>query len=339
MGSPERRDSLKVQRGTLWAEEEDDLIVQLKMSGTAWKDISLPGRTTKSCKMRYNNYLRSQLELDEEGLNDLARLYERDKEKMWAQVAGKMAVTWSEAEKIHWKIGKAHMAKRGSDDSYLTTRVDLPPYQADDAEAQAQIQQQDQQQQQDQEGLEGVISGTMWSGEEEEFLFANKRSGMGWKEISDGLPGRTFAGCQAHYAEQIKTGPAWPQERKNELCKVYESLKRSMWSKIGEQLKVRWEVAEDMHWGLGRAGMEKRARVTLSSQTAVGLAPPEEDSDSIEVHHHSDEEHDQSSRRIDSSSFQTEVTERTPMAHKGPPGSSMTLPSFAEFLAGVPPQR
>ncbi|KAG5939416.1 hypothetical protein E4U59_003127 [Claviceps monticola] len=305
------------------------------MSGKAWKDIDLPGRSTMSCMMRYNKYLRRQLELDEEGLNDLARLYERGKEKMWAQVASIMAVTWSQAEKIHWKIGKTQMAKRGSDDAFLTIRVDLPPHQVDDTEAQAQQQQQDQQQDQKQDQQQRQAR-PGWSGEEEKFLFTSKRSGMGWKEISDGLPGRTPVGCQGHYAEQIKTGPEWPQERKNELCKVYASLKQSMWSKIGEELQVRWEVAEDLHWRLGSVGMEKRARFTLSSQDAVGLAPPKEDSDSFEVHHHNDEKHDQSSRRIDSSSFQTE---RTSMAHEEPPGSSMRLPSFADFVAGVPPQR
>ncbi|KAG6242746.1 hypothetical protein E4U25_003053 [Claviceps purpurea] len=134
------------------------------------------------------------------------------------------------------------MAKRGSDDSFSTTRVDIPPFQLVNAE-------------------------------EETVLFACTRDKMSWKRISALLPGRTISSCREHHQIQCKSGPAWPQERKNKLCKLYESLKSSMWANIGEELNVSWEVAEGMHWRLGAKGMAERAGVPLSFQ-AVGFAPP-----------------------------------------------------------------
>ncbi|KAG6135287.1 hypothetical protein E4U28_005469 [Claviceps purpurea] len=175
-----------------------------------------------------------------------------------------MAVPWSEAERIHWIIGKTQMAKRGSDDSFSTTRVDIPPFQLVNAEVQARRQQQDQQRQQRQrQGVKQPKLG--WSGEEETVLFACTRDKMSWKSISALLPGRTTSSCQEHYQIQCKSGPAWPQERKNKLCKLYESLKSSMWANIGDELNVPWKVAEGMHWRLGAAGMAERASVPLSS--------------------------------------------------------------------------
>ncbi|KAG5955695.1 hypothetical protein E4U56_007064 [Claviceps arundinis] len=185
-----------------------------------------------------------------------------------------MAVPSSEAEAIHWIIGKKQMTKRGSDDSFRTTRVHLPSPQVDEAEAQAQKQQQQQH--------KGV--GTEWSGNEETVLFAYRDAKKSWKTVSDHLPWRTVGACRCHYSTQNLTGPAWPQERKNELCKLYQSLKSSMWAKIGDQLTVWWEVAEDMHWILGAEEMAERAGVPLSAQSDFRLTPLEDVIDNAEVH-------------------------------------------------------
>ncbi|KAG6144778.1 hypothetical protein E4U28_001871 [Claviceps purpurea] len=298
MGSSERRDSLQVESGSPWSwtAEEDELLVQLKKS---------------------KNRLES-----EESKNKLSRLYERGKSDIWTQIAAEMAVPWSEAERIHWIIGKRRMAKRGSDDSFRTTRVHFPSPQVDEAEVQAQRQQQQQH--------KGV--GSDWSGDEETILFAYRDAKKSWKTISDHLPWRTVGGCRSHYITQNLTGPAWPQERKNELCKSYESLKRSIWSKIGERLTVRWEVAEDMHWRLGAAEMAERASVPLSAQTAFRLAPLKHDIDNAEVHQHRDQEEDQLSRHHHPPLSQTDPALT---AHEARFGSSVTLPCFADFAAGV----
>ncbi|KAG6024198.1 hypothetical protein E4U40_003437 [Claviceps sp. LM458 group G5] len=214
------------------------------------------------------------------------------------------------------------MAQRGSDDSFRTTRAHLPSPQVDEAEVQAQRQQQQQNKE----------MGPEWSGDEETVLFAYKDAKKSWETISDHLPGRTANGCRKYHERQSKTGPAWSQERKNELCKLYESLKRSIWSKIGERLTVRWEVAEDMHWRLGAAEMAKRASVPLSAQAAFRLAPLKDDIDNAEVHQHRDREHDQLSRHYHPPLSQTEPAL---MAHKARFGSSVTLPSFAHFVAGA----
>ncbi|KAG6057355.1 hypothetical protein E4U32_005232 [Claviceps aff. humidiphila group G2b] len=233
-----------------------------------------------------------------------------------------MAIPWDEAERIHWIIGRKQMEKRGSDDSFRTTRVHFPSPQVDEAEAQAQ---KEQQQQHKGAGLE-------WSGSEETVLFAYRDAKKSWKTISEHLPWRTIIGCHDYYYRQTLTGPAWPQERKNELCKLYESLKRSIWTKIGDQLTVRWEVAEDMHWYLGAAGMAQRAGFPLSTQVNFRLAPLEHDIDNTEVHQHRDHEHDQLSRHDHPLLSQTEPAL---MAHETRLGSSVTLPSFADFAAGV----
>lgn len=62
-----------------WSPQEDNLIVQLRGSGMKWEDISkrLPGRSSISCRLHYQNYLERKSEWDEEKKNKLARLYDR----------------------------------------------------------------------------------------------------------------------------------------------------------------------------------------------------------------------------------------------------------------------
>ncbi|KAG6042499.1 hypothetical protein E4U39_005876 [Claviceps sp. Clav50 group G5] len=240
-----------------------------------------------------------------------------------------MTVSWSEAERIHWVIGKKQIARRGSDDSFRTTRVDLPLPQVDAAELQASIQEQDQQQQRVKKQR------FRWSGDEETCLIEYKRAGMGWKEISDLLPGRTPESCDTYYRSQCESGPAWPQERKNELSKLYKNHKPSMWAKIGEELKVPWYVAEDMHWSLGAVMRVDQAGVTFSYQVVDGLLPPE--AQNAEVHQHRDQEHDlvqQSSRH---SLLFLSQPGPAPISHEGQTriSDAVTLPSFADFVAGV----
>ncbi|KAG5918884.1 hypothetical protein E4U61_001396 [Claviceps capensis] len=162
---------------------------------------------------------------------------------------------------------------------------------------------------------------------------------MSWNHISALLPRRTVFGCQEYYSRPCKLGPAWPQERKNKLCKLYESLESSMWAKIGEELNVPWEVVEDMHWRLGAAEMAERARVPLSTQADFRFAPLEHDIDDAELHQHRDQEHNlvqQSSRHSDLHSHPSlSQSELSPMTHEGQPGSSVTVPSLAEITTGV----
>ncbi|KAG5921146.1 hypothetical protein E4U61_007079 [Claviceps capensis] len=337
MGSTGERGSLHVQSRRAWSAEEEDFLFDSKESHS-WTAISkrLPGRSVDSCRVRYYE-LRTRREGGKGAKDKLAMLYERGKADMWAPIAAKLAVPWSEAERIHWIIGKTQMAKRGSDDSFPTTRVNLTPPHVDDAAAEVQAKRQKQGQQQQ----EAAIPGSGWSGDEETLLFAHRRSNMSWDEIAKLLPGRTATSCYTQHFQQSATGPAWPQERKNNLCKLYMSLKPSMWAKIGQELKVRWEVAEDLHWRLGAKKMAKRAGVSLSSQAAFRLAPRQDDFDNAEVYQHRNQEHDQSSRLPQHPQSRTE---RGPMAHVGQPGRSVTLPSFVEFTAGVdllwqPPQR
>ncbi|KAG5939419.1 hypothetical protein E4U59_003130 [Claviceps monticola] len=340
MGSTGERGSLHIQAvqpRKAWSAEEEDFLFHSKESHS-WTEISerLPGRSVDSCRVRYYE-LRNRREGGEEAKDKLAMLYDRGKEKMWAPIAARMAVAWSEVERIHWIIGKKQMAKRGSDDSFPTTRVNLPPPYVDDTadEVEAKRQKQDKQQQ------GATIPGSEWSGYEETLLFAHRRLKMSWVEIAKLLPGRTASSCYTHHFQQSATGPAWPQERKNKLCKLYVSLKPSMWAKIGEELTVPWECAESMHWRLGAKGMAKRAGVPLSSQATFRLAPRQDDIDNAEVYQHRNQEHVQPSHLPQHPQFRTQPA---PMAHVGQPRRSVTLPSFLELTAGIdllwqPPQR
>ncbi|CCE30587.1 related to DRPLA protein [Claviceps purpurea 20.1] len=177
-------------------------------------------------------------------------LYERLKKDIWLQIATEMWMVWTEAERMHWHLGKAQLKKRGTDDSFRTTPVNvdnLPLPQVDDSQVQAPIQQQDQQQQQQQQVASRM--GLPWSGDEEGILFACRDAKMSWNQISDRLPGRNPRSCQRQHS-LLARGPAWSQERKNKLCKLYESLKPTMWAKIGDQLHIPWQTVEDMHWCL-----------------------------------------------------------------------------------------
>jgi hypothetical protein len=62
-----------------WAPEEDSLITELRGQGRTWKDIakSLPGRSSMSCRLRYQNYLEKRVVWDEEKKTKLALLYAR----------------------------------------------------------------------------------------------------------------------------------------------------------------------------------------------------------------------------------------------------------------------
>ncbi|KAG5971213.1 hypothetical protein E4U56_007053 [Claviceps arundinis] len=250
-----------------------------------------------------------------------------------------MSVVWREAERMHWLLGKKQMRKRGTDDSFPTTRINLPLPLVDDARVIAPGQQQDEPRQYQQQGATRPTPD--WSGDEETFLFAQRRNGMLWYDIARLLPGRTPNGCRIYHSEQSATGPAWTQERKNKLCKRYERLRGMMWAKIGVALNVSWRSVEVIHWRLGEEEIKERAQfvkeragAALISHAGFGLAPPDEDGD--EAHEHSDEEHDQSAYHSQHPQYQTEPA---PMANEGRPGSSVTLPSFAAFMAGVPPQR
>lgn len=62
-----------------WSAEEDMLVIGLRGSGMKWEDISenIPGRSSISCRLHYQNYLERRCEWDDERINKLARLYER----------------------------------------------------------------------------------------------------------------------------------------------------------------------------------------------------------------------------------------------------------------------
>ncbi|KAG7294305.1 hypothetical protein NEMBOFW57_004376 [Staphylotrichum longicolle] len=75
---PSHTSDSPAKKQSKWSPEEDALIIELRGSGMKWDDISkrLPGRSSISCRLHYQNYLERRSEWDEERKNKLARLYE-----------------------------------------------------------------------------------------------------------------------------------------------------------------------------------------------------------------------------------------------------------------------
>lgn len=81
------------KKQTKWTPEEDKLIIELRGQGIKWDDIAkrCPGRSSTSCRLRYQNYLEKRAIWDEEKKNHLARLYFRyvrhDHGFLWQRIA------------------------------------------------------------------------------------------------------------------------------------------------------------------------------------------------------------------------------------------------------------
>ncbi|OAG07806.1 uncharacterized protein CC84DRAFT_1047788, partial [Paraphaeosphaeria sporulosa] len=91
-----------------WTPEEDNLTIELRGQGMKWDDIAkrLPGRSSISCRLRYQNYLEKRVVWDEEKKDKLTRLYARYArsyliDQMWQKVATEMGIPWHSAESMH----------------------------------------------------------------------------------------------------------------------------------------------------------------------------------------------------------------------------------------------
>lgn len=69
----------RARRQSKWTQAEDERMIELRGSGMKWEDISrnLPGRSSISCRLHYQNYLERRSEWDEDRRDKLAQLYER----------------------------------------------------------------------------------------------------------------------------------------------------------------------------------------------------------------------------------------------------------------------
>lgn len=68
-----------VKKSTKWSAEENALITELRGNKMKWDEIAqrLPGRSTLSCRLHYQNFLERRAEWDEEKKTKLSRLYDR----------------------------------------------------------------------------------------------------------------------------------------------------------------------------------------------------------------------------------------------------------------------
>ncbi|KAG6286412.1 hypothetical protein E4U09_006744 [Claviceps aff. purpurea] len=249
-------------------------------------------------------------------MDHLARLH---KAEMWAKVAEEMSVPWTEAEANHWRLGKAEIARRSRDESFSTACVDLSQLHVDDAQVQSQRQQQDHQQQDQQQQDQQQLQRIEWSGKEETLLFACKRAGKSWEEIAEYLPERTITSCKGYYYRLLRRCDGWSPELQNKLCRIYERSKPEMWAKIGQELLIVWGSAEEMHWRLRAGVTAERAGISTISQPAANLA----------------QEHDRIQQLQRHTAHSLSQARTSLPASEQRPRSSVTLPSFAVFTAGV----
>lgn len=131
-----------------WTPAEDAKIIVLRGRGMKWDDISLeiPGRSSISCRLHYQNYLEKRADWDEEQRNKLARVYDRYdpslfsklyhredkthhtrtrvnhaantprrlKQELWNPIATELGVPWRACEAMHWALGEAEMCRRAN---------------------------------------------------------------------------------------------------------------------------------------------------------------------------------------------------------------------------------
>ncbi|KAF3030325.1 hypothetical protein E8E12_000824 [Didymella heteroderae] len=109
-------DESPAKKQSKWTPEEDNLTIELRGQGTKWDDIAkrFPGRSSISCRLRYQNYLEKRAIWDEEKKNKLARIYVRFKDQMWQKVATEMGIPWRSAESMHWQLGEQEMSARAN---------------------------------------------------------------------------------------------------------------------------------------------------------------------------------------------------------------------------------
>ncbi|KAG6285494.1 hypothetical protein E4U09_007279 [Claviceps aff. purpurea] len=215
MESQESSVSRQVEPQKHWTANEDALLMRLKFSSASWEEITdRIGRTERSCKARYYRIMaQARQRVDK---NELARLYDSHKEKMWTKVANKMSpdTSWIVAELNHWRIGQAEMASRSGKEFLSEDPVNLPQLEArlaENYEAQVQSQQQN-------------THDSIWSGDEEAILLAKYRANLKWSDISACFPGQTRSqeACRGHYRRLLKRCGGWSPELQNKLCKVYD---------------------------------------------------------------------------------------------------------------------
>ncbi|KAG6312889.1 hypothetical protein E4U44_002991 [Claviceps purpurea] len=222
MGSEDKSDSPQTNTGKHWTLEEHDLLLALKGAGETWQDISERlERTPQACQ---DHYLQAKLGTK------------------WTEEEDKLLFTLKEAgekwQEISESLGRTC---EGCRRRYYEKRVELPETGSF------------------QGSLQLKLEKRRWTAAEEKLLFQLKVSDKTWQEISDHLPGRTVNSCRAHYNVVLHRG--WGHEEENKLARLYESRKaeNEMSAKIGQELKLPWEEAEEMHWRLGAEGMAKRA--------------------------------------------------------------------------------
>ncbi|KAF2092930.1 hypothetical protein NA57DRAFT_25202, partial [Rhizodiscina lignyota] len=104
------------KKASKWNDEETQLNVELRRTGMKWEDIAkrIPGRSSTSCRLRYQNYSEKKQEWNEEKKNTLARLYMRFRKEIWDCIGKEMGLPSRAVEDAIWAMGPDEIASRAN---------------------------------------------------------------------------------------------------------------------------------------------------------------------------------------------------------------------------------
>ncbi|SCO54706.1 related to DRPLA protein [Fusarium fujikuroi] len=125
-----------------------------------------------------------------------------------------------------------------------------------------------------------------WSANEDALIIQLRGRNMIWEDISQRLPGRSPVACRLRYQNFLEKHSKWDEERKNELARIYETLKPQMWAKVAKEMAIPWRAVEAMHWLLGADEMARRAgAVPFSIAAANEIGSNRSSPSHSRVHH------------------------------------------------------
>ncbi|KAL9017120.1 MAG: hypothetical protein Q9185_005522 [Variospora sp. 1 TL-2023] len=97
-----------------WTKDEDEIVRTRREQNPPmkWEEIAaeIPGRSSTACRLRFQNYQERKAPWTDAEKETLARLYDRDKQKMWSGIAQELKIPWRAVEYMHWEIGQEAMA-------------------------------------------------------------------------------------------------------------------------------------------------------------------------------------------------------------------------------------
>ncbi|KAI9806016.1 MAG: hypothetical protein M1833_004423 [Piccolia ochrophora] len=146
----------------------------------------------------------------------------------------------------------------------------------------------------------GQRASTAWTAQEDQLLMNARAQGLNWAPIQQAhFPGKTPNACRKRHERLMERRSAedWDAEKFQTLAKEYQSLRKDMWTMLGNRVGEKWQLVEAkcMEKGLKNiqsAGRSANRRDRLASGMH-GVGPGDCDSElDVEGGTHLTEGHD-----------------------------------------------